>query len=145
MPYWKILTPVGAYSDEDKQALSDSITDLYVDAVNLPRFYVVVAFEEVPAGSFYIGGKVHTNFVRVVIDHIARQIDTPQLQEACMDWIEMVLEPFVKERGFDWEVHVDETPIELWRTQGLVPPEPYSEQEMQWAKDNKPTPYEVLV
>jgi 4-oxalocrotonate tautomerase family enzyme len=145
MPYWKIQTPVGAYTAAEKKELCNGITDMYVDAVGLPRFYVVVAFEEVPSDNFYVGGEPVGNFVRVIIDHIARQLDTEQLRQACMDWIEMVLEPLVKDRGFDWEVHVDETPIELWRTQGLVPPDPWSEQEMQWAKDNKATPYEALV
>ena len=32
------------------------------------------------------------------------------------------LAPFIKERGYDWEIHIDETPMDLWRTQGLVPP-----------------------
>lgn len=34
--------------------------------------------------------------------------------------IEEKLAPFVKERGYDWEVHIDETPMDLWRTHGLA-------------------------
>jgi hypothetical protein len=57
--------------------------------------------------------------------------------------IEEKLAPLVKERGYDWEVHIDETPTDLWRVQGLVPPPPESSTERLWAKENKPTPYEM--
>lgn len=60
-----------------------------------------------------------------------------------MEVIEEKLAPFVKERGFDWEVHLDETAVDLWRTQGLVPPPADSEMERLWAKENRPIPYEV--
>jgi hypothetical protein len=30
--------------------------------------------------------------------------------------------PFVKDRGFDWEFHIDETPFDLWSVQGYRPP-----------------------
>jgi hypothetical protein len=52
------------------------------------------------------------------------------------------LAPFIKERGYDWEIHIDETPMDLWRTQALVPP-PESDMEKLWAKENRPIPYDV--
>ena len=58
--------------------------------------------------------------------------------------IEEKLAPFVKDRGFDWEVHIDETPMDLWRVQGMVPPLPESETERVWAKENRPIPYEPV-
>ena len=39
MPFWKIYHPVGAFTAEDKQALSQRITELYRA---LPKFYVIV-------------------------------------------------------------------------------------------------------
>jgi phenylpyruvate tautomerase PptA (4-oxalocrotonate tautomerase family) len=141
MPYWEIFTPENAFTDEDKQQLSASITDMYVQWVNLPRFYVVVRFHDMPANSMYVGGEPANNFVRVVIDHIARRMDDPEFRKLCMLAIEAALEPFVKDRGYDWEVHIDETPKDLWRTQGLIPPEGESDIERMWAKENRAVPY----
>lgn len=143
MPYWQIFTPANAFTDEDREKLSEAITSIYVDYVNLPPFYVVVLFNDMPRNSMYVGGKAHNNFVRIFIDHIARQLDTPELRAACMTVIEEKLAPFIRDRGFDWEVHIDETPIDLWRTQGLVPPPPYSDIEQLWATENRAIPYEL--
>jgi len=143
MPYWEIFTPENAFSAEDKEQLSNSITQMYVDWVDLPRFYVVVRFHEMPTDSMYVGGVAKNNFVRVVIDHIARRMDDPEFRALCMAAIETALEPFVKERGHDWEVHIDETPMDLWRVQGLTPPAPFSDTEKLWAKENRPVPYEL--
>jgi hypothetical protein len=96
-----------------------------------------------PANTMYVGGKPANNFVRVVVDHIARQMDNAELRGLCMTVIEEKLAPFVKDRGYDWEVHIDETPIDLWRTQGLIPPPPYSDAEKLWAKENRAVPYEL--
>jgi len=142
MPFWQIFAPEGAYDVDDKRAFSEAITSLYSDFAGLPRFYVVVVFEERSPGSIWVGGEPADNFVRVVVDHIARQLDTPELRELTMEAMEATLEPFVKDRGFDWEIHIDETPIDLWRTQGLVPPDPESVHEKRWAADNAPSPWQ---
>jgi 4-oxalocrotonate tautomerase family enzyme len=143
MPYWEIFTPENAFTAEDKEQLSEAITSIYVDYVNLPPFYVVVLFKDMPANTMYVGGKAANNFVRVVVDHIARQMDTAEMRALCMTVIEQKLAPFVKDRGYDWEVHLDETPMDLWRTQGLVPPLPESDMEKLWARENRPIPYEL--
>ncbi|MGO9384320.1 MAG: tautomerase family protein [Mycobacterium sp.] len=143
MPCWDIFTPENAFSDDDKERLSEAITSIYTDYVNLPKFYVVILFHEKPANSIYVGGKAANNFVRIRVDHIARQMDTAEMRALCMSVIEEKLAPFVKERGFDWEVHIDETPMDLWRVQGLVPPPAESEMEKLWAKENRPVPYEM--
>ncbi|MEU2337253.1 tautomerase family protein [Streptomyces sp. NPDC006654] len=143
MPYWEIFTPENAYTPEDKQQLSEAITSIYTDYVNLPRFYVVVLFKDMPANTMYVGGRPADNFVRIRVDHIARQMDDPEMRAMCMAIIEEKLAPFVKERGYDWEVHIDETAMDLWRTQGLVPPPAESDMEKMWAKENRPIPYEA--
>jgi phenylpyruvate tautomerase PptA (4-oxalocrotonate tautomerase family) len=142
MSCWEIFAPTNAYTEKDKEELSEAITSMYVDYAGLPPFYVVVIFHEQRDRSIYVGGKVANNFVRIRVDHFARQLDTAEARAACMAVIEEKLAPFVKERGFDWEVHIDETPMDLWRVQGLVPPLPDSEMEMVWAKENRPIPYE---
>jgi phenylpyruvate tautomerase PptA (4-oxalocrotonate tautomerase family) len=143
MPLWDIFIPENAYTEQDKEQLSEAITSIYVDYVNLPKFYVVVVFHEKPANSMYVGGREVNNFVRIRVDHFARQLDTAEERALCMGVIEEKLAPFVKDRRLNWEVHIDETPMDLWRIQGLVPPLPESEAEKLWAQENKPVPYEM--
>ncbi|EHB56164.1 4-oxalocrotonate tautomerase [Mycolicibacterium rhodesiae JS60] len=143
MTCWEIFAPENAYTEMEKEQLSESITSIYVDHARLPKFYVVVIFHEKPAYSMYVGGKAADNFVRIRIDHCSRQLETAEMRAACMAVIEERLAPLVKERGFNWEVHIDETPMDLWRVQGLVPPLPESEMERAWVRENRPIPYEV--
>ena len=143
MPYWEIFTPEGAFTEEDKKNLSDDITQVYVDWVNLPRFYVVILFKEMPANTMYVGGEPTNNFVRIRVDHIARRMDDPEFRKLAMAAFEATLEPYVKDRGFDWEIHIDETPKDLWRTQGITPPEGESDMERLWAKENRAVPYDL--
>ncbi|MFB7113044.1 tautomerase family protein [Streptomyces sp. NPDC056190] len=39
------------------------------------------------------------------------------------------------------EFHVDETPRDLWMTDGIAPPPPGSEAEKLWVQENRPVPY----
>lgn len=142
MPYWEIFTPENAYSDQDKEALSAALTKVYVDFVNLPEFYVVIRFHEMPENTMYVGGRPKNNFVRIVVDHIARQMDDPEFRKLAMAVFEDTIAPFVRERGFDWEIHIDETAIDLWRVQGLIAPPEDSEMEKLWARENRPVPYD---
>ncbi|MDX3452055.1 tautomerase family protein [Streptomyces sp. ME02-8801-2C] len=143
MPYWEIFAPENAYTPEDREQLSERITSLYVDYANLPKFYVVILFQDVPENTMYVGGKAATNFVRIRVNHVARQMVDPELRFTCMEVIGEKLAPFVKDRGYDWEIHIDESPMDLWRTQGLVPPPPESDVEKLWAKENRAIPHEV--
>lgn len=143
MPYWEIYTPENAYSAEDKEQLAAAITDACVGFVQIPAFYVVVRFHEYAADEMYVGGKAQDNFVRIVVDTIARQMETPEIRAAVMTAIEAAMVPFIKDRGYDWEIHLDETPMDLWRVQGIVPPPAMSDMEKLWAKENRPIPYEV--
>jgi phenylpyruvate tautomerase PptA (4-oxalocrotonate tautomerase family) len=141
---WEIFAPENAYTEEEKQQLSEAITSIYVDYAHIPEFYVVVIFHDRPANSIYVGGKAANNFVRIRVDHFARQMDTAEVRATCMAVIEEKLAPLVKERRFDWQVHIDETPMDLWRVQGMVPPLPESGMERVWAKENRPIPYEPV-
>jgi phenylpyruvate tautomerase PptA (4-oxalocrotonate tautomerase family) len=138
MPLWKIYHPVGAFTAEDKQALSGRITGLYRI---LPKFYVGVVFQEVARDSFYVGGKPVDNFVRIWIDHIARTLPNDEAKRRWLTMCDDALAPFVKQRGYDWEYHIDETSFDLWSIQGLRPPPPNSPAEKQWVADNRPGPY----
>lgn len=137
MPFWKIYHPKGAYSPEDKQLLAQSLTDIY--APYMPRFYVNILFEEVDGTSFYIGGEPHGRFVRIVIDHIARTMDD-ELVVRFINRVNQVIAPWVHERGFDWELHVDETPMNMWSVQGYFPPPQGSVDDARWTAENRPSP-----
>lgn len=137
MPLWKIYHPVGAFTREDKHELSKRVTDIYRI---LPKFYVSVIFQEVAEDSFFIGGEPTNKFVRIWMDHIARQFSSDKARASFIEAANRALEPFVKDRGLDWEFHIDETPIELWSIQGFRPPMPGTPDEQRWKAENKASP-----
>ena len=53
MPMWIVHSPEGVYSADDKKTITEVITQIYVDFVDLPKFYVVVRFDEYPADSMF--------------------------------------------------------------------------------------------
>ncbi|GJF06207.1 hypothetical protein PSD17_51550 [Pseudonocardia sp. D17] len=141
MPLWKIHHPVGAYSADDKKQFSDAITEVYT-SIPIPRFYVVVLFEEVAAENFYVGGDVHDHFVRINIDQMARTLPGATLREFWVRNLDRVIAPWVKDRGYDWEFTITEPPFDLWSLQGEIPPPFESLAEARWIEENKATPYE---
>jgi phenylpyruvate tautomerase PptA (4-oxalocrotonate tautomerase family) len=140
MPLWRIYHPESAYSAEDKQAFSEAITAMYAQ-IPIPRFYVVVIFEEVKAENIYVGGVSHGKFVRLKLDHMARTLPGPIIREWWVSAVDGLIAPFVKDRGYDWEVTIDELPADLWSLQGQIPPPFESHAEKRWVKDNKASPY----
>ena len=140
MPLWKIHHPVDAYTPADKKEFAGAITAVY-DAVPIPRFYVVVLFEEVPADSFYVGGDSHGSFVRIQIDQMARTLPGPVIREWWVRNLDQVIAPWVRDRGYDWEFTITEPPFDLWSLQGEIPPPFESMAEKRWIKENKASPY----
>lgn len=140
MPMWKIYHPSGAYTAEDKQAMSKAITDAYAK-IPLPRFYVVIIFEEMEANSCFVGGEPNDKFVRFKIDQIARTIPSPVAREWWMRTIEELVAPWVRDRGFDREFSIDELPVDLWSVQGEIPPPFESVAEKRWVAENKASPF----
>jgi phenylpyruvate tautomerase PptA (4-oxalocrotonate tautomerase family) len=140
MPLWQIFHPTDAYTPEDKKVLANRITALY-EKSNLPKFYVVTVFHPVPADSIYVGGEPRSNFVRFKIDQMARTMSGQILRDWWMRRVEDVIAPFVKERGLESEVQIDELPADLWTMNGLVPPPFESHAEKRWAKENKASAY----
>jgi phenylpyruvate tautomerase PptA (4-oxalocrotonate tautomerase family) len=139
MPLWKVYHPVGAYSREDKHTFATRITDIY-SQVPLPKFYVDVVFQEVSQDSFYVGGEPARNFIRIHMDHIARQLTSEAAKTKFLARVENAIAPFIKDRGFDWELHIDETPFDLWSVQGIRPPRAGTEDEKRWISENRPSP-----
>jgi Putative oxalocrotonate tautomerase enzyme len=76
----------------------------------IPRFYVGVLFHEIPKDDFYMGAVAKENFVRIRADHFARhQVgdnkDSGFGADQWMEKIEKAITPFIRDRGFDWEIH----------------------------------------
>lgn len=141
MPLWAIHHTSGYFTAEDKRALASRITDHYQQA-GLPRFYVVVIFNEIRSEDFYVGGESTSVGLRIVIDHIARHAADKQSRNGIAHWINSILLPYVRDRdGLHWEFHVDETSEDLWMINGLIPPPMGSEAEQRWVRDNAVSPY----
>ena len=138
MPLWKIYHPEGSFSAEDKASIAERITGIYR---MLPKFYVGVVFQAVPKDSFFIGGEAADDFVRIWVDHIARQFNDEDLKARFLASVDQLLSPFISGRGLRWEMHVDETPFSLWTIQGLRPPMPGTDAEKRWRSENRPTVY----
>jgi phenylpyruvate tautomerase PptA (4-oxalocrotonate tautomerase family) len=140
MPLWKVYHPTNAFSTEDKKELAERITNVYA-GVPIPKFYAVVIFEEVEKGNCFVGGVQNDKFIRFKVDQIARTLPGLIIREWWMRTLDEVIAPFVKERGFDWEISIDETPFDLWSLQGELPPPFESVGEKRWVAENKASPY----
>lgn len=136
MPLWKVYHPKDAFTAEQKKALATAITDVY--ARGMPRFYVGVVFEEVAVGSMFVGGELHDNFVRIWVDHIARTLPNAEARSKFIQYITKVISPWLE--GREWELHIDETPFELWTIQGYLPPRQGTEDEKRWIAENRASP-----
>jgi phenylpyruvate tautomerase PptA (4-oxalocrotonate tautomerase family) len=140
MPLWKVYHPVGAYSAQDKKEFAEQVTAMY-SRIPIPKFYVVMIFEEVAADSVYVGGVSHGKFVRLKLEHMARTLPGPVVREWWVKAVDQLIAPYVRDRGYDWEVTIDEVPADLWSLQGEIPPPFESHAEKRWVKENKASPY----
>lgn len=71
MPLWRIFSHPDTFSLEQRAAIARDVTALYG---LLPAFYVNVIFINSSENDIWIGGKPKTNFVRIVIEQIARTL-----------------------------------------------------------------------
>jgi hypothetical protein len=71
MPLWRIFAHPDTFSYEQRAALARDVTALYSI---LPAFYVNVIFINTGEADVWVGGKPRTNFVRVVVEQIARKL-----------------------------------------------------------------------
>ncbi|MET8874300.1 tautomerase family protein [Nocardia sp. NPDC004604] len=139
MPLWHIYHSADTFTAEDKQNFAKDITAYYAH-FGLPEFYAVALFHEVPADSFYVGG-VPTPSVRITIDHLARQVDDPDMRKRMSERLHDLMAPYTHDRGLHVEFNINEVPRDTWMIAGLFPPPPGSDIERGWAETNKPIPY----
>ncbi|KAI6170122.1 Tautomerase-3 domain-containing protein [Aphelenchoides besseyi] len=145
MPFHCFFHTPGTFSQADKDELGKQINDLYV-SVGLPPFYVLVLFIPIEKNDFYVGGKQnHEKFVRIGIQHIARQLSSYAMVEGFFKKYEAILAPFIKNRGLEYEllfsIAIEECDPNFWRESGLVPPISNSKAEKEWLRLNKAVPY----
>ncbi|KAI0584528.1 hypothetical protein PtrSN002B_002799 [Pyrenophora tritici-repentis] len=160
MPLWIIYhSPSTFASPQTKQALAASITAIYL-AAGLPAFYVNVLFQPVEPTSFYVGGVARPAmgvedadadgekesrerpFVRITIQHLARQLPNDTVRDNFLNKVDAVLKPYIADRGYDWEYTVEELRRDLWKVQGMVPPMPGTEAEKEWVRLGKAVEFE---
>ncbi|KAI4149631.1 MAG: hypothetical protein LQ340_004537 [Diploschistes diacapsis] len=140
MPLWRIYHPDNYFTASEKSTLARSITTLYTHL--LPAFYVEVLFIPMPASSMYVGGEQRTDYVRLVGEHIARNFDgDKERMLKMMQRVTAAVGPVMKDKGAHWEAHIDQTPYELWTIGGMQPPQPGSDAEKLWKKENRAVPY----
>lgn len=138
MPLWTIYHPEEAFSEADKAELAEKITDIY--APFMPRFYVGIVFQPVRAGNLYVGGRPALKYIRFVLEHIAREFPDPSASRRFIDRVNHVIAPYVADRGYEWELHIDETPFDYWSINGHYPPREGTEDEKRWKAENRTSP-----
>ncbi|CAL5219939.1 g1871 [Coccomyxa viridis] len=140
MPLHRIYSVKGVFSADDKKAIAEGITNVY-SAIPLPKFYVVVLFIDTDLDSFFIGGKPNDRFVRIVTGHIARTNIGAEKERMVLEALQAAYHPYVRDRGLDWEIHIEEHEREVWRENGLAPPMPGTDAEKYWIEVDKAVPY----
>jgi len=80
MPLWRVFAHPETFSREQRARFSKAITALYVSR-GLPAFYVNVIFLDVSEDHVWIGGEPKKNFVRIVVEQIARTMPSPGTDE----------------------------------------------------------------
>ena len=140
MPLWRVYHPDNYFSATEKSTIARSLTSIYTHL--LPAFYVEVLFVPMSPSSVYIGGEVHSNYVRFVGEHIARNFEgDKERMTKMMQRVSAAVGPLLKDKGAEWEAHIAQTPYELWTIGGMQPPPPGSEAEKLWKKENRAVPY----
>lgn len=138
MPRWIIHHSPNTLTDEEKQAIAEGITNIYT-RVGLPAFYVHLHFHQMSATETFIGGQSNPKFVDFTVYHTARSFQSEEQKQRFLSAVDKVLNPILEDKGADWEYFFTEAPRELWKINGMVPPEPGSEGEKEWQRLNQPS------
>lgn len=90
MPLWRIFTHPTVFTPAQKRSLAQAITKVYVEEVGLPAFYVNVLFIPLQEDELWIAGEPRKNFVRIVVEQIARTMPTEEVRRGWMDRVNEV-------------------------------------------------------
>jgi phenylpyruvate tautomerase PptA (4-oxalocrotonate tautomerase family) len=138
MPFWKIYHSPNTLTQEDKSTLSASITEYYV-SVGLPAYYVNIFYLPLPSSDFYVGGKPESKKLSIEILHIARQWDSTEPARATYfkNSINNILKPYTTDKGVQLEFCVVQGPPQLWRINGIDPPEGLGQKQEEEIEKNR--------
>jgi phenylpyruvate tautomerase PptA (4-oxalocrotonate tautomerase family) len=92
MPLWRIFSHPQTFSKDQRVGIAQNVTELYISR-GLPAFYVNVIFVDVDENGIFIGGEPKKNFVRIVIEQIARTMSSPDTEEGQKSrtmWMDMI-------------------------------------------------------
>lgn len=92
MPLWRIFSHPSTFSPVQRASLAQAVTQLY-KSYGLPAFYVNVLFIDLEENSVFVGGEPKKNFVRVVVEQIARVLAKPDSEEGKkmrFEWMEVI-------------------------------------------------------
>jgi hypothetical protein len=124
MPFWKIYHSLNTLTQQDKATLSASITEYYT-SIGLPAFYVNIFYLPLSSADFFVGGKPIFKKLSIEILHIARQWQSTEHARTTRfkDSITEILRPYTTDKGVQVEFCVLQGPPQLWRINGIDPPE----------------------
>ena len=143
MPLWDFHYTAGGLSAQEKKGLAEAITKMYT-SVGMPAFYVQVRFEEMTPESHFVGAQDYSSLglgekhAAIQIFHVARTFTSEIQKRRFLYATDQILNPVFEKGGWDWEYWVTESPRDLWKVNGLVPPPTGSAAEKKWAEANRP-------
>lgn len=144
MPLWDFHHTAGGLSVQQKETLVSNITKMYTSA-GMPAFYVQVRFQESAPYSMYMGNQNHsvvgdseTKYAAIQIYHVARTFTSESHKRLFLYGVDRILNPVFEGKGWDWEYWVTESPRELWKVNGIIPPPTGSVAEGKWREANRP-------
>jgi len=157
MPLWQLFTPKNAFNKEEKADLAKRISEIYSGPTSrerlgfeLPRFYTTVVFHEIDAESFFVGGESNDKFIQIEVVHIARTnegaaallgVTVEQILANYFTSVDEVLKPYIADRGYELEFHIEAAPFETWKIDSMTPPPPESPAERRWFAQNRSSSY----
>ncbi|KAM0519347.1 hypothetical protein ACHAPE_003518 [Trichoderma viride] len=118
MPWNRIYHPEGVWSQADRDAIAKGITDVY--ATQYPRHSTLVTFIPIAKGSFYSGGEVTTNFVRITLQHMKGSWSTYDLENSVRTKFRENFKHLIEDRGMKYELQINEIPFEEISFNGWV-------------------------
>lgn len=141
MPRWTFELAPNTLTKEEKRAIAEKVTDLYVNR-GVPAFFVNVFFHENGEGNFYSGGKTPPDAVFFHIDHAIRKLPDENERTRFISEANAIVRPIFDPKGIKWESNIYEHPRENWRINGMIPPVKHPEIYKQWFEKNEAIYYE---
>lgn len=92
MPLWRVFSNPSTFDSTQREGLAKAVTGLYT-YIGLPAFYVNVLFINLDEDSLWIGGEKKPNFVRIVVEQIARTMPDPDTESGKAHrkgWMDMI-------------------------------------------------------